>query len=706
MVLLQESRLEESQDYALPTPRRGLIRFFRVCVIGLFAFAFVPAATYVGLTALFDKEQWRLAMMLFAVEVPVIGGLFLVALPWKAYHPVHRSLCRWNENGELSPEELAGLHAQTLRLPSKVATAVVAGTSVGFAIAAWMLATVGQQPPIEVAKIIPAIVLVGGLCGAFCFFGIGRALHPIAVFCSQRLAKVTLERRIPLSTKFLATTYIIVLSTLCLLHPSTYTLAQVMIEEHLQNLALAQLRLTGQRVGPVMLSWNQALSGRYAALRAVFRGAQVGPRGYVFAVDDQGNILTPHPLAYQQLSQEQFAHSWNSPKSYEYSWVERRGEHRVVAMLRLATPPWTLFSVSYPSDFAAPLNHYVQFSLIPIAVVGLIVVLFGNYFTNGITTPLAELMTVTQRIAEKGELQSHVPVATNDELADVASSFNRMVDELRVSQERVTHHASEVERTAQALAELNKEMEDVLRVVSHDLRAPLINIQGFSNRLSRSLRDLQARVEVIVREGKSEQSELALKELQGTIGPKLEESLKFIGKGVEQMDSLLSQLLAISRIGRKSEPMEPQDLNRILDDVLATFDHQLHERRIQVSRHPLPSNVPCRKNEIRQVFANLLSNSINYMGDCAEPKIEIGGVGRADQIECYVRDTGIGIAPADHDRIFQAFTRLEVLAVPGEGVGLAFVKRVIRSHGGRIWVDSSMGMGSTFHFTLPLGQPK
>ena len=180
------------------------------------------------------------------------------------------------------------------------------------------------------------------------------------------------------------------------------------------------------------------------------------------------------------------------------------------------------------------------------------------------------------------------------------------------------------------------------------------------------------------------------------------ESLRFISKGVEKIDTLLSSLLAVSRVGRKADPMKPNDLDEVVNDVLATFDHQLKEQVIEVIRHPLPANVWCRRNEINQVFSNLISNAINYMGPADRRFIEVGSTTHPDRVECYVRDTGIGISPEDHERIFQMFTRLQAIDVLGEGVGLAYVKKILRSHGGQIWVTSQRGQGSTFFFTLPV----
>jgi signal transduction histidine kinase len=182
------------------------------------------------------------------------------------------------------------------------------------------------------------------------------------------------------------------------------------------------------------------------------------------------------------------------------------------------------------------------------------------------------------------------------------------------------------------------------------------------------------------------------------------QSLQFISKGVERMDALLSSLLAVSRVGRKADPIRLNDLNEVLEETLTIFDHQLKECSIHVIRNPLPRRVPCRRNEIGQVFSNLLSNAINYMGPTGERFIEIGATGYPDLVECYVRDTGIGIGEEDHERIFQMFTRLHAVEAPGEGIGLSYVRKILRAHGGKIWVTSQRGRGSTFFFTLPTQQ--
>ena len=436
----------------------------------------------------------------------------------------------------------------------------------------------------------------------------------------------------------------------------------------------------------------------------ILQRAALGRQGYVFAADEQGRIVSSHPFGYTRIAQEQFYRLADRLHDREAVWVDRVGSHRVVAVTRPARTPLTFFLVSRPSDFEEPLRHFLFLSCLIVVEVFIVVIVFGSYYTKGITTPLAELTATAEHIARQGTLDQRVPVTTNDELSELAHSFNRMVEELQASNAHLEDYTKRLEQSTRDLSALNQEMEDLLRVVSHDLRAPLINVQGFSKRLEPLMQQAMDTLDQIAARSDENGLRSQVETLKGNVQTRFTESLRFISKGVEKMDALLSSLLAVSRVGRKADPIQPNDLNAILEDVLATFGHQLQERAIQVIHHPLPTLIPCRRNEINQVFSNLIANAINFMGPTDRRFIEIGATTHEQDIECFVRDTGIGIGPEDQERIFQMFTRLQALEIPGEGVGLAYVKKILRSHGGRIWVTSSKGQGSTFCFTLPVQQ--
>jgi len=679
--------------FPLPAPRRVRRRLVRAWLIGLTIFGYGPAITYGQLAWLFNEHQWYWTYLLYFTEVPLVGGLCVLVLPWIWYRPIHDALVDWTSGVPVDRARCAAIYEQAIHLPWRLAVAAFSAGFVGYVIGFSVLHWQANQPWIEIAKTLPAIPLVGGMMGAFCYFATARALYPVLAWCSVQLRYARPTRRVSLAEKFLATVCVLMIATLCLLQPAAYSMGQTVTEHHLKERALTRLQNAAHRM---------QLFNRLQDQFPVLQQAVLGREGYALVLDAQGRALTPHPRGFTHIDQERFYKFWERAGGSEGSWVDRFGRHRVVAFIRLRDPSRLLVSVAFPSDFALPLNHYMQFAWLAMLEVLLVLFIFGRYFTRSITTPLGDLTRTAQRIAEHGDLTQHVPVTTNDELGEVALSFNRMMQQLQASQADLEEYTKRLERSTQELSMLNQEMEDLLRVVSHDLRAPLINIQGFSQRLeplmAQTLRRLE---ELAVRQGADEAQRAQIEALKTSVQARFSESLRFIGKGVEKMDVLLSSLLAVSRVGRKADVMQPNDLNGILDDVLATFDHQLKERAIDVIRQPLPPRVPCRRNEINQVFSNLLANAINYMGPTGRRFIEIGGTEHPDRVECYVRDTGIGINPEDQERVFQMFMRLQAVDVPGEGVGLAYVRKILRSHGGKIWVVSQKGQGSTFFFSLP-----
>ncbi|MBI4341135.1 MAG: HAMP domain-containing protein [Candidatus Omnitrophica bacterium] len=693
---MKEHNIEMSVPVQLPMPtaKRTQARLLRAWLIGLTIFGYGPAFTYGHLAWLFNENQWRMTYLLYFTEVPLVGGFCALLLPWLWYRPIHRALTAWAGGVAVERARCSAVYELALFLPWRISLACFAAAFFGYLIGIVILHLTTNQPWVEIAKTLPAIPLVGGMMGAFCYYATARALHPVLAWCSSQLRTTRPVHLHSLAEKFLVTTCVLAIATLCLVQPAAYTLGQVVTERHLQERSQARLEALAHRL---------SLLEREGDPTPLLPEAAIGRRGYVLLIDSSGRIASPHPRHYTDIGQEGFFQFWAQLRKQEGAWVDRVGRHRVIAARQLSERPerW-LIAVTDPADFALPLSHFMQFSWIVILEVMFVVFLFGRYFTRGITTPLGELTRAAQRIADYNDFSSHVPVTTNDELGEVARAFNRMVEQLHLSQESLEEHAKRLERSTQELSALNTEMEDLLRVVSHDLRAPLINIQGFSQRLEPLMQQTIRTLGQLAAAHRDNGLADDLQALKASVEGRFAESLRFISKGVEKMDALLSSLLAVSRVGRKADPLQPNHLDDILTDVLATFDHQLKERAIEIIRHPLPSDVPCRRNEINQVFSNLISNAINFMGPAERRFIEVGGSAFPDRVECYVRDTGIGINPEDQERVFQMFTRLEAIDTPGEGVGLAYVKKILRSHGGQIWVISQRGQGSTFIFTLPL----
>jgi PAS domain S-box-containing protein len=255
----------------------------------------------------------------------------------------------------------------------------------------------------------------------------------------------------------------------------------------------------------------------------------------------------------------------------------------------------------------------------------------------------------------------------------------------------------EVER-AKLLGELeikNKELESVLYAASHDLRSPLVNVQGFGKSLGEECGKLAAIME------RPEVPESARADASRIIEHEIGPALRFIKASVMKMDALIGGLLRLSRAGRVHLNIEPLDMNMMLGDILASMKFQIREARAGIVIGELPS---CRGDMIQmnQVFSNLLSNAINYRMAGRSLAVAVTGEIESGKAVFTVSDNGRGI-PADKlGRIWDIFVRLDPgCGIPGEGLGLALCKRIIERHGGRIWAESREGAGSDFHVELP-----
>ena len=234
---------------------------------------------------------------------------------------------------------------------------------------------------------------------------------------------------------------------------------------------------------------------------------------------------------------------------------------------------------------------------------------------------------------------------------------------------------SEIKEHARRLEEKNREVESFVYAISHDLKAPLISVQGYSSALL------------------------------SEYGPLLNEEARFyverIKKNTELMDNLISDLLELSRVGRITQPFEEIDLKGVLRDLCQELTYKYGGLQIRVADLP---RIKGEKNRIIQVFSNLLDNAAKYMGDQRNPVVEVGCEPRRGRWRFYVRDNGQGIGPEYLDKVFQPFYRgaqEKQGEVEGTGLGLAIVKKIVEYHGGRIWAESMPGKGATFYFTLP-----
>jgi PAS domain S-box-containing protein len=254
----------------------------------------------------------------------------------------------------------------------------------------------------------------------------------------------------------------------------------------------------------------------------------------------------------------------------------------------------------------------------------------------------------------------------------------------------------ERERLLEELADKSKEMKQLLFVASHDLRSPLVNIQGFTREIERSLQQVRS-----VLQGENIPS--AVKEkLADPIEEGIADSLSYILASTSKIDTLLTGLLKVSRLGQVALTIEKLNMSKLMAEVVDSFEFQAKEAGVKLEVGKLPH---CHgdRAQINQVFSNLIGNALKYLDPQRPGIIRIYGRKEDSNVVYTVEDNGIGIAPEHQERVFQIFQRVDTAAIPGEGLGLTIVRRILDRHGGKVWLESEPGRGSRFHVSLPIG---
>ena len=314
-------------------------------------------------------------------------------------------------------------------------------------------------------------------------------------------------------------------------------------------------------------------------------------------------------------------------------------------------------------------------------------------------TEIPILMSRSAMNDDQGNIQGIVCVAQD-------------ITERKKAEEMLARQAQELEDAYSQLEDVNQNLEervDELNVfvytVSHDLKAPLVSLQGFSSLLMKDHNDLL-----------DENSRMYIERIQ---------------KNSERMGMLIEDLLELSRIGRIKGQEELTDISDLISDVADELSPLLEQRGTRLILKTAMPMIKCDRTRVRQIFTNLISNANKFMGEDNEnPIIEIGcddrslynplyvkgdglgldskepviGVGYYQQDSYhtfYVRDNGVGIDEEYHEKIFQIFQRLNDLETEGTGIGLAIVKKIVENFGGKIWVNSAKGKGTTMYFTMP-----
>ncbi len=263
------------------------------------------------------------------------------------------------------------------------------------------------------------------------------------------------------------------------------------------------------------------------------------------------------------------------------------------------------------------------------------------------------------------------------------------ITETKLAEEKLQHYSAE-------LAAANEELKRFTNTVSHDLRAPLVSLKGFATELRQSIDTLRQPGEALLANLPEPERAAVAEALQEAIP----EALGFIENSVTRMDHLTGALLRLSRVGYREFHMEELDTAAVLQETVGSLAHQIESRSVALEIGPLP-RITSDRTAIEQIFGNLLDNAIKYLDPQRPGHIEVSAEEKADAVVFHVRDNGRGIAEEDMGKVFQPFRRAGPEDIPGEGMGLAFVRALLHRLGGRIECHSEPGAGTTFSFTLP-----
>ena len=294
--------------------------------------------------------------------------------------------------------------------------------------------------------------------------------------------------------------------------------------------------------------------------------------------------------------------------------------------------------------------------------------------------PLSAL-TEGVRSAAQGDLGRRVHVAGPEEVAELGRAYNDMADALQSRTTELERQTRELERQTRELERQTRDLEEFVYIASHDLQSPLISIQGFAERL------------------------------QSGRGPELDDRqrrwLERIQANVENMGTLIRGILDLSRLNTQRNEPAQGSARGLVEGAVAGAQDAAERRgvRISVVGEAWPE-VAGDLIRLQSVFANLVDNAIKYMGDeQASPEVEVGCKIDGERGIFWVRDNGVGIAPEYQSRVFRPLERLKSVEAHGIGMGLTLVRKIVEIHGGELTLESELGQGSTFRFTLPVAPP-
>ncbi|MEW6088825.1 MAG: sensor histidine kinase [bacterium] len=311
-----------------------------------------------------------------------------------------------------------------------------------------------------------------------------------------------------------------------------------------------------------------------------------------------------------------------------------------------------------------------------IFIVGFMTWIVVIYFVRLFLTRLVNVINIINegmRAIESSKITIAHPSNARDELENLTMTFNSMVQAIK-ERDKLKVDKSELETISKELIDKNVELGEFIYSISHDLRAPVVSISGYSS--------------------------ILLEEYADRLDDEGKKYLKRISENTAFMEQLIHDLIDLSRAERINFVFQDVDVSEILEAVSSQFSEEIRKKKINFVVKSRLKKIYADKIKIIQVFNNLIGNAIKYIDTDKAPYIEIGGEMDGDFYKFYIKDNGIGISKANQSKIFKLFYRVEGTGISGTGVGLNIVKKIVERHQGKIWVESELGKGSTFYFTL------
>jgi len=301
------------------------------------------------------------------------------------------------------------------------------------------------------------------------------------------------------------------------------------------------------------------------------------------------------------------------------------------------------------------------------AVSLLVAYLLSATLQGTISRPILALAETAKSVSDRSDYSVRAPKLGGDELGLLTDAFNQMLSRIEDQDRARGHLITELEHS-------NKELEQFAYVASHDLQEPLRMVSSYTELLERRYGD--------------------------KLDDKAREFIGYAVDGAVRMQRLINDLLEFSRVSTRGKALQPVDVTRVLGTVRANLSVAIQDAGALVTNDDLPT-VMADETQLVQLLQNLIGNAIKFRGR-DRPHVHVGAQATATEWVFAVRDNGIGIAPEYFERIFVIFQRLHARdEYPGTGIGLAVCRRILDRHGGRIWVESEPGHGSTFYFALP-----